>query len=134
MEGLRALREDRRALNALMARGPEEPLEPADSLVYVPFADSLQSLNAALAEEPKPASVARIDEIIAVKGLAIVQDTGAIEAAIAGVVEKNPKAVADFKSGKQAAVGALIGQVMKQVKGADPASVREMLIKKLSES
>lgn len=54
VEGLRALREDRRALNALMARGPEEPLEPADSLVYVPFADSLQSLlTTAMADRPR---------------------------------------------------------------------------------
>ena len=73
-----------------------------------------------------------IDEIIAAKGLAIVSDTGAIDTAIAAVIAKNPKAVADFKSGKQAAVGALIGQVMREVKGADPQTVREMLVAKLS--
>ena len=93
----------------------------------------LELLNDALADEPKPASVERIDQIVSARGLAIVQDTGAIEAIIVGVVEKNPKAVADFKAGKQAAVGSLIGQVMKQVKGADPQTVRELLIKKLSE-
>lgn len=54
VEGLRALSEDRRALNALMARGAEEPLEPADSLVYVPLGDSLQSvLAAAMANRPR---------------------------------------------------------------------------------
>lgn len=73
-----------------------------------------------------------IDEIIAAKGLAIVSDTGPIEMAIAAVIAKNPKAVADFQSGKQAAVGALIGQVMREVKGADPQTVREMLISRLS--
>jgi aspartyl-tRNA(Asn)/glutamyl-tRNA(Gln) amidotransferase subunit B len=52
---------------------------------------------------------------------------------IGDIVGKNPKAVADFKAGKQAAVGALIGQVMKQVKGADPQTVRTMLVEKLSQ-
>ncbi len=79
------------------------------------------------------ASTARIDEIIAAKGLAIVEDTGAIEKVIATVIDKNAKAVADFKAGKQAAVGALIGQVMREVKGADPQKVREMLIAALSQ-
>ena len=35
------------------------------------------------------------------------------------------------QAGKQAAVGALIGQVMKAVKGADPQKVRELLVAKL---
>jgi len=82
-------------------------------------------------QTPSP-TIAQIDAIIAAKGLAIVQDDGAMEAAIAAVIEKNPKAVADFQAGKQAAVGALIGQVMKQLKGADAQAVREKLLAKLS--
>ena len=89
-------------------------------------------LTAATDETPVPATVERVAEIIQSKGLEIVQDTGAISAAISAVIEKNPKAVADFKAGKQAAVGALIGQVMKQVKGADPAGVRELIIQQLN--
>lgn len=54
VEGIRALREDRRTLNALMARGPEASLDPADSLAYVPLADSLQSLlTTAMANRPR---------------------------------------------------------------------------------
>jgi aspartyl-tRNA(Asn)/glutamyl-tRNA(Gln) amidotransferase subunit B len=83
------------------------------------------------AEEHQPSTV-RIDAIIAEKGLALVQDTGAMDAAIAAVLARNAKAVADFKSGKQAAVGALIGQVMKELKGADAAVVREKIIAALS--
>ena len=41
LEAERALRENRRTLNTLMARAPDEPLIPADSLAYVPLADSL---------------------------------------------------------------------------------------------
>lgn len=79
-------------------------------------------------------SISRIDEIVAAKGLAIVQDTGAIDAAVADVVARNAKAVADFKSGNEKAVGALIGQVMKAVKGADPQTVREKVLAKLADA
>ncbi len=85
-------------------------------------------------ERKTAATVADIDAIITAKGLAIVQDTGALESAMAEVIAKNAKAVADFQAGKQQALGALIGQVMKAVKGADPQTVREMLAKKLSSS
>lgn len=77
-------------------------------------------------------TITRIDELIASKGLAIVHDMGAIDAAIAAAIAKNPKAVADFKSGKQAAAGALVGQVMREVKGADPQMVREKIIAAIS--
>jgi len=89
-----------------------------------------------LVENPnrRPISSGHIDQIVAEKGLALVTDTDELERVISEVVGKNPKAVADFKSGKQAAVGALIGQVMKSVKGADPQTVRTMLVEKLSQS
>ena len=74
----------------------------------------------------------RIQSIIDEKGLGLVSDTGELDAIIQSVVDKNAKAVADFQSGKQAAVGALIGQVMREMKGADPKTVRELLIKKMS--
>jgi aspartyl-tRNA(Asn)/glutamyl-tRNA(Gln) amidotransferase subunit B len=88
-----------------------------------------------LAENPdrRPISSAHIDQIIAEKGLALVSDTGELERVIAEVIGKNPKAVADFKAGKQAAVGALIGQVMKSAKGADPQTVRTMLMEKMNQ-
>ena len=78
-------------------------------------------------------TVARVDQIIQEQGLSIVADSGQLEGVIAAVLAKNAKAVADFKSGKQAAVGSLIGQVMREVKGADPGTVRELLLKKLAE-
>ena len=78
-----------------------------------------------------PISSHHIDQIIAEKGLALVTDTGELERVIGEVIAKNPKAVADFQSGKQAAVGALIGQVMKTVKGAGPQKVRELVVEKL---
>ncbi|HTN01375.1 MAG TPA: Asp-tRNA(Asn)/Glu-tRNA(Gln) amidotransferase GatCAB subunit B, partial [Planctomycetaceae bacterium] len=92
---------------------------------------SAREVFAALLESGEPANIEQIGQVIAEKGLAIVQDAGAIDAAIAQVIAANPKPVADFKSGKAQAAGALIGQVMKLVKGADPQGVRERLLEQL---
>ncbi len=83
-------------------------------------------------ESPMAVSVERVAAIIAERGLAVVTDTSAITSVIAAVIAKNPKPVADFKSGKQAAAGALIGQIMKELKGADAKIVRQMLVDELS--
>ena len=62
------------------------------------------------------------------KGLKIVQDDGALEEVLKKVIADNPQAVADYKGGKEKALGALVGQTMKAMKGkADPASVNQML-------
>lgn len=80
---------------------------------------------------PEEVSIERVEAIIHEKGLALVSDSGQLEGVVKAVVEKNPKAVADFKGGKQNAVGALIGQVMREVKGADAGMVRELILKAL---
>lgn len=69
-----------------------------------------------------------IDRIIKEQGLEIVRDTGALDQAIQTVIGAKPDAVRDFLNGKQAAVGPLIGMIMKQVAGADPKQVRERLL------
>jgi aspartyl-tRNA(Asn)/glutamyl-tRNA(Gln) amidotransferase subunit B len=70
--------------------------------------------------------------IVEEKGLKQVSDTGAIEAFCDEVITANPASVADFKSGKEAALNFLKGQVMKLSKGkANPALVGEILAKKL---
>jgi aspartyl-tRNA(Asn)/glutamyl-tRNA(Gln) amidotransferase subunit B len=79
-----------------------------------------------------PATAADIEQIIAEKSLAITADTGELAPIIEAVLAKNAKIVADFKGGKQQAVGALIGQVMRQAKGADPQVVRELLVAKIA--
>lgn len=76
---------------------------------------------------------ARVDELIEARGLKIVQDTGALESAIAAAIAESPQAVEDFQAGKQQAVGAIIGKVMRQAKGADPQTVRELILQKLQE-
>ena len=61
-------------------------------------------------------------------GLGMVADDGALRKAIEQVMEENPQSVADYKSGKTKAMGYLVGQTMKAMKGkADPASVSSMV-------
>ncbi|MBL4693826.1 Asp-tRNA(Asn)/Glu-tRNA(Gln) amidotransferase subunit GatB [Candidatus Gracilibacteria bacterium] len=70
-------------------------------------------------------------EIVDEKGLKQVSDTGAIEEACKKVIEANPGPVADVRGGKDKAIGFLVGQVMKEMKGqANPGMVNET-IKKL---
>jgi aspartyl-tRNA(Asn)/glutamyl-tRNA(Gln) amidotransferase subunit B len=70
--------------------------------------------------------------LVAELGLAQVSDVGALEAFCDEAIAANPKSVADFKAGKQNAVNALKGQVMKLSKGtANPQLVGEILMRKL---
>jgi aspartyl-tRNA(Asn)/glutamyl-tRNA(Gln) amidotransferase subunit B len=72
--------------------------------------------------------------IVEKKGLAQVSDTGAIEKMCDEAIASNPRAVADFKAGKAAALNALKGTVMKLSKGkANPALAGEILQRKLTE-
>jgi aspartyl-tRNA(Asn)/glutamyl-tRNA(Gln) amidotransferase subunit B len=89
---------------------------------------------AALLEEAdagSPVTANRVFDIIAERGLAIVTDSGELEAVIDAVMERNAATVADVRNGKQAAVGPLIGQVMKDMKGADAKTVRQMLLERI---
>ena len=71
-------------------------------------------------------------EVVRSKGLEKIADSGAIETAARAAIAANPKAVADFKSGKEAALKSLIGGIMKQTKGqADPKLAEEALRKLL---
>ncbi len=65
-------------------------------------------------------------------GLMQSSDTGAIDAAIEALVAQNPRPLQDYKAGKQAALGALVGMVMKSVKGLNPKIVQERLKQRLS--
>ena len=72
-------------------------------------------------------------EIIKDRGMEQVSDEGAISAVIGRVIEANPKAVADYKSGKTNAVQFLFGAAMRELKGAgNPDTIRELLTKELS--
>lgn len=72
------------------------------------------------------------EAIVKEKGLTQVSDTGLIEKAVEKAIAANPTAVAEFKAGKQKALGALVGAVMKETGGkANPKVVNEILHRKL---
>ena len=74
----------------------------------------------------------RVDRIIEARGLKQMNDTGALEKIVDEVIAANAKSVDEYKSGKDKAFNALVGQAMKATKGkANPAQVNELLKKKL---
>ena len=73
-----------------------------------------------------------VDAIIVAKDLKQSNDTGEIERILDEVLAANQKSVDEFRSGKEKAFNALVGQAMKATKGkANPALVNELLKKKL---
>jgi aspartyl-tRNA(Asn)/glutamyl-tRNA(Gln) amidotransferase subunit B len=61
-------------------------------------------------------------------GLKTVNDEGALLEVLQQVIENNPQAVADYRGGKEKALGALVGQTMKAMKGkANPGMVNQKL-------
>ncbi len=72
------------------------------------------------------------DRIIAEQGLGQISDTQEIEETVSQVIASNPRALADFKAGKEQALKFLVGQVMKATRGrANPQLANELLKKKL---
>ena len=72
------------------------------------------------------------DEVVEARGLAVVSDDGALSAAVDRAIESNPDVAAKIRDGKVAAAGALIGAVMKEMRGqADAGRVRELILEKL---
>ena len=62
------------------------------------------------------------------KGLKTVNDEGALRKTVEEVIANNPQSVQDYKSGKEKAIGFLVGQTMKAMKGkADPGMINKML-------
>ncbi len=75
------------------------------------------------------------DEVVAARGLEIVSDEGELLAIIDQVIADNADAAEKVRGGKVAAVGALVGGVMKASRGkADAARARELILEKLGVS
>jgi aspartyl-tRNA(Asn)/glutamyl-tRNA(Gln) amidotransferase subunit B len=73
------------------------------------------------------------DQVVEKRGLAVVSDDGALGAAVDNAIAANPDVADKIRDGKVAAAGALIGAVMKEMRGqADAGRVRELILEKLS--
>jgi aspartyl-tRNA(Asn)/glutamyl-tRNA(Gln) amidotransferase subunit B len=74
------------------------------------------------------------DQVVAVRGLAVVSDEGALNAAIDQAIAANPDVAAKVREGKTAAAGPLVGAVMKATnRQADAARVRELILARLTQ-
>ena len=70
----------------------------------------------------------QMEQYVEEKGLKTVNDEGALRKVVEEVIAANPQSVEDYHNGKEKAIGFLVGQTMKAMKGkADPASVNQML-------
>ncbi|MGI5492230.1 Asp-tRNA(Asn)/Glu-tRNA(Gln) amidotransferase subunit GatB [Microtetraspora malaysiensis] len=88
-----------------------------------------QVLEGVLAGEGSP------DDVVAKRGLQVVNDEGELLAIIDKVLAENADAADKVRSGKVAAAGALVGGVMKASRGkADAARARELILEKLGVS
>jgi aspartyl-tRNA(Asn)/glutamyl-tRNA(Gln) amidotransferase subunit B len=73
------------------------------------------------------------DAVVAARGLAVVSDEGALAEAVDRAIAANPDVADKIRNGKVAAAGALIGAVMKEMRGqADAGRVRELVLSRLS--
>ncbi|OYO12397.1 Asp-tRNA(Asn)/Glu-tRNA(Gln) amidotransferase GatCAB subunit B [Enemella evansiae] len=86
-----------------------------------------QVIDGVLAGEGEP------DQVVADRGLAVVSDDGALSAAVDEAIAANPDVAEKIRAGKVQAAGALIGSVMKAMRGqADAGRVRELILEKLT--
>lgn len=73
------------------------------------------------------------DEVIAARGLALVSDDAALDAAVDEAIAAMPDVADKVRAGNLKAIGPLVGAVMKATRGqADAARVRELLVQKLT--
>ena len=131
-------------LGYLAQKANESEVEPAElpitaaqvARVIELVADG--SLSVALARQAVDGVLdtgADVDAVVTERGLRVVSDTAALEQAADEAIAANPDVAAKVRGGKVAAVGALVGAVMKATRGqADAAAVKEILLKKLGAS
>jgi aspartyl-tRNA(Asn)/glutamyl-tRNA(Gln) amidotransferase subunit B len=73
------------------------------------------------------------EEVVVARGLEVVSDDSALGEAVDRAIDANPDVAQKIRDGKVAAAGALIGAVMKEMRGqADAARVRELILEKLA--
>jgi aspartyl-tRNA(Asn)/glutamyl-tRNA(Gln) amidotransferase subunit B len=84
-------------------------------------------LSGVVAGEGEPA------EVMNARGLEIVEDTGALEAAVDEAIAANPDVVEKIRGGKMQAIGALMGPIMKATKGqADAGKAKELILARIN--
>ena len=120
-------------LRLLKDRGmePEDLAFSPENLAKLVNLTESRAINSSVAKEVFEKIFAEdVDPEVYVEehGLKMVNDEGALEEALKKVIADNPQAVEDYRGGKEKALGALVGQTMKAMKGkADPGTVNQKL-------
>ncbi|MDE6912961.1 MAG: Asp-tRNA(Asn)/Glu-tRNA(Gln) amidotransferase subunit GatB, partial [Lachnospiraceae bacterium] len=103
---------------------------PANLAKLIALVDS-KAINSSVAKEVFEVMFEKdIDpqQYVEEKGLKTVNDEGALRKTITDVINANPQSVEDYRNGKEKAIGFLVGQTMKAMKGkADPGMVNRIL-------
>ncbi|WP_417898185.1 Asp-tRNA(Asn)/Glu-tRNA(Gln) amidotransferase subunit GatB [Bacillus haimaensis] len=72
------------------------------------------------------------EKIVKDKGLVQISDEGTLRKIVGETLDANPQSIEDFKSGKERAIGFLVGQIMKATKGqANPPMVNKLLLEEI---
>ncbi|HEX7611870.1 MAG TPA: Asp-tRNA(Asn)/Glu-tRNA(Gln) amidotransferase subunit GatB, partial [Candidatus Limnocylindrales bacterium] len=110
------------------ASGSVDPTELA-ALIKLVADGAISGTNAKEVLAEHYTSGAPAASIVESRGFRQISDAGALGAAIDHVLAANPAAVADYKAGKGAAVGFLVGQVMKATRGQANASMAQTAVR-----
>ena len=110
---------------------PEDIKFSADNLAKLIKLTDSQAINSTIAKEVFEKMFAEDidpDKYVEEKGLKTVNDEGALRATVEQVIAENPQSVEDYRNGKEKAIGFLVGQTMKAMKGkANPGMVNQIL-------
>jgi aspartyl-tRNA(Asn)/glutamyl-tRNA(Gln) amidotransferase subunit B len=108
-------------------------VKPSQILEIIALVDSqkVSGTNAKVLFETVFTNGGDVATIVKEKGLEQIQDTAAVETAVKKVLEDQPKAVADYKGGKETVIMFLIGMVMKELKGKGNTEEIKEIIKKI---
>jgi aspartyl-tRNA(Asn)/glutamyl-tRNA(Gln) amidotransferase subunit B len=136
----------KRAANLILSHGRRIANERSTSIAKLNFSPQrlaevaqLVDANKIAPSEPAGKVLERLldhdapaEQIATELGVIQSSDTGPIDAAIDALIAQNPKSLQDYKGGKQAALGSLVGMIMKSTKGLNAKVVQERLKEKLS--
>ena len=122
-----------RLLNAAEQEYSEVPLDVAEVgyLLMELKKGSINNNSAKTVLEEIFATDKKAADCIAQHGFSQISDTGFLQQAVDAAIAGHPQAVADYREGKKAAIGFLVGQVMKSTKGQANASMVKDLLEKV---
>lgn len=110
---------------------PEDIRFSPENLAKLIKMTDAKEINSSVAKEVFEAMFDRNadpEKYVEEQGLKTVNDESALREAVEKVIAGNPKSVEDYRNGKEKAIGFLVGQTMKEMKGkADPGEVNKLL-------